>query len=166
MTEHKPVQLDPLSDLFEPVFAAEPFTLDLGQELLPLFVDHYHEIATHQDIELKPRWDKYELLQAKKMLRVHVARLSGVPIGYAVWVIDAHLHYADSLQAHNDILFIDKPRRKGRLGMRLIQFSLEQLKAEGVQSVKLHIKLAHDWTRMAERLGFVKEEFILEKRLD
>jgi hypothetical protein len=169
VTDERAVKADPLADLIpavETVFAVENFSLDLVQELVPLFVDHYHEIATWQDIELKPRWERYELLKSKGFLRVHVARKGGRAIAYSAWILDGHLHYADSMQATNDVIYLQPDQRGKFLGYRFIRWSLEQLKAEKIQSVALHIKLAHNWGPMAERLGFFAEETIYRMRLD
>lgn len=164
MTEEKATQHDPLADLFEPRFAVEEYSLALVDELLPLFFVHYREIATYQDIALKPRWEKYKALHERKLLRIHTSRLDGQAIGYAVWILDTHLHYEDLYQAQNDILYIEKARRG--FGKRFIEWSLAQLKAEKVRDAILHVKLAHDWSPMAERMGFTKTEVILQKRLD
>lgn len=169
MTDERAIKLDPLADIIPPVettFAVEPFSLDLVQELLPLFVDHYHEIATYQDIELKPRWERYEALHKNGLLRVHVARRVKTPIAYSAWILDKHLHYSDSFQAFNDVIFLQKEDRGKFLGYKFIRWSLGQLKLDKVQSVALHIKTAHNWGPMAERLGFAAEEIIYRMRLD
>ena len=166
MTEHKATQQDPLAEVFSPAFCIERFSLELAHELLPLFVKHFQEVEINQDIPLQPRWESYAILEANKCLRIHVARMDGEPIGYAVWFLDNNIHHGTSLFAQNDVIFVDKPYRAQLIGYKLLKFSLQQLRFEGVQDVALHVKLAHDWSRMAERLGFVKDAWIMRARLD
>ena len=75
-----------------------------------------------------------------------------------------NLHYKQSLQAQQDLLFIDSEYR-GR-GMIFIKWCDDQLRTLGVQVVRHHIKLAHNWGKGLERLGYEAEDVIYSKRLD
>jgi GNAT superfamily N-acetyltransferase len=148
------------------VFALEPLTPELGQETMPLLEAHWREIAHDLTIPLSPDWERYYALQAAGSIRVYTARREGEIIGYAVFIVNRNLHYSTSLQAVQDILFIREDLRRGTLGTRLIKFSEEQLKAEGVQVVVHHIKSKHNWSPLIERLGYSLVDLIYLKRIN
>lgn len=145
-------------------FAKEKLN-DVINEITPLLHDHYKEIAHYQDIELKPDWGKYKTLEENGTLRIYTARNSeGILIGYAVFMVIKNIHYRDSLQALQDILFIRRENRGS--GGRLIKWCDEQLKAEGVQVVYHHVKAAHNFGPLLERMGYSLVDLIYAKRLD
>lgn len=148
------------------VFALEPLTPELGQETMPLLVAHWREIAHDLTIPLSPDWERYYALQDAGSIRVYTARRDGEIIGYAVFIVNRNLHYSTSVQAVQDILFIREDLRRGTLGTRLIKFSEEQLKQEGVQVVVHHIKAKHDWSPLIERLGYSLVDLIYLKRIN
>jgi hypothetical protein len=149
-----------------PTFQRESYTPTLIEEIAPLLYAHWKEIATYRDIELKPQWDTYMAHEQQGYLRIYTVRHLGRLVGYSVYVVAKNLHYADSLQANNDIVYLAPELRGKFLGMRFLKWCDASLKADGVQSVILHIKKAHDWGSMAERLGYFAEETIYRRRLD
>ena len=138
----------------------------LWQEVVPLLESHWREIAHYPDIKLNPDIEAYNTLESKGLLRCYTARVNGVLVGYAVYVVRGNPHYLDSLQAVQDVLFVLPEYRQSRIGIRLIKFSDEQLAGEGVQVVMQHVKVAHDFGPLLERLGYEKVEYIFSKRLD
>lgn len=132
----------------------------------PLLRRHWVEIAHYLDITYDPRWSVYEAYEQAGGLRIYTARLDGQLVGYCVFTVNFNIHYAGSLEANEDVLFLAPEHRKGRLGLKLIQFTDAQLKAEGVQLVKRHIKFAHDHFPLLERMGYEKIDMIVGRRLD
>lgn len=138
---------------------------DVLKEITPILYAHYREIAHYQDIELKPDWAKYQMLEDKGVLRMFTARLeTGELVGYAVYFVQKNVHYSDSLQAVQDILYIRKENRGS--GGRLIKWCDEQLASEGVQAVYHHVKQAHNFGPLLERMGYDLVDLIYAKRLD
>lgn len=139
---------------------------DVWQEMIPLMEKHWEEIAHYKDIPLNPDYETYLKMEDANILRVFTARDDdGVLIGYAVFFLKHNLHYKDSYQALQDIIYVD-PERRG-IGARLILWSEKQLKADGVQVVCQHIKASTPHTvELFERLGYEKIDIILGKRLD
>jgi hypothetical protein len=87
-------------------------------------------------------------------------------IGYSVWFLDAHIHYADALVASNDVIFVHKSYRKGSsVGTDLITYSERMLKQIGVNKALWHIKFDHDWSAILRRRGYANEDFIVGKIL-
>jgi GNAT superfamily N-acetyltransferase len=132
----------------------------------PLLRRHWQEIAHYQDIPYAPMWDRYEMLEASGMLRIYTARLDGQLVGYCVFTVMFNIHYGSSLEANEDVLFLAPEQRKGRVGIRLIKFADELLRSEGVQVVRRHVKLAHDFGAIYQRLGYEPVDQIYMRRLD
>lgn len=139
---------------------------NVWEEMLPLFRLHYKEVAHFTDIPLDPDFEMYFKMEAAGSLRVYTAREDdGKLIGYAVYFIKHNIHYKSSLQALQDVIFVD-PNKRG-VGAKLILWCDKQLKDEGVQIVFQHIKVATPHTiALFERLGYEKIDMILGKRLD
>lgn len=136
------------------------------EEALPLFEQHYQEIARYHDIALAPDLEAYSAIEAAGNLRVFSVRDAGRLVGYVVFFVKHHLHYRDSLVASQDVLFLLPEYRKGMTGARLIKFADERLKAEGVQLVTQHVKTYADFGPLLERMGYEKVETTYMRRLD
>jgi GNAT superfamily N-acetyltransferase len=146
-------------------FEREITTHDLCQEMLPLFQLHYQEIAHFQDIPLDPDFDQYVQMERAGFVRTYTARDDERKlVGYAVFFVRKNLHYKNSLQALQDILFIH-PDRRG-FGVRFIIWCDRMLRMEGVQAVYHHVKEKHNFGPMLERLGYQLVDLIYTRRLD
>lgn len=138
---------------------------DCFQEAMPLLMEHWKEIAHYQDIPLEPDLSFYESAEKSGVLRTFTARGDeGKLIGYAVYFVRHNAHYKSSLQAVQDIIYIQKNKRG--MGGRFILWCDEQLRAEGVQAVYHHVKTAHNFGPMLERFGYQLVDLIYARRLD
>lgn len=134
-------------------------------ELKPLLEKHWREVAHFQDIPLEPDWETYENLDNSGALRTYTVRtLDGVLVGYAIYFVRSNPHYKSSIQASQDILFMD-PAYRGK-GGRFIKWCDEQLKADGVQAVYQHVKAKHNFGPLLERIGYQLVDLIYARRLD
>lgn len=141
------------------VCAREFYTQALIDEMQPLLRAHYEEIAWRPDkIRLDPDYERYSLLDKLDKLRIYTARVDAELIGYAVFILNPHLHYRENFVAMNDIVFVYPNRRGALAGKKLLTFAEQALRAEGVQTIGLHIKKAHNWGAMAGYLGFEEVE--------
>jgi hypothetical protein len=152
------------------VFAREIFTEALLDETLPLVRAHWREVAHYADIPLDPDASAYHHAEFRGFLRVYTARKVGPLgdhrlVGYAAYFVRPSIHYASSVQASQDVIYVS-PECRGSTGARLIQFADEQLAGEGVQAVYHHVKVAHNWGRLLERMGYEAVDVIYAKRLD
>lgn len=148
-------------------FALEFLNEKILDEVQPLLEMHWKEIAQYQDIPLVPDRDWYLNNQKAGILRLFTIRDDdGGFQGYAVYVVRSNPHYATSKQASQDILFLNKKHRKGRIGYRFIDWCDLQLKLEGVQVVYQHVKTAHNFGPMLERMGYEPIDIIYGRRLD
>lgn len=136
----------------------------LWNEIQPLLQAHALEVSHFKDIPLNPDKDLYHMMEIIGAARVYTARRRDARLlGYSIFFVRRSMHYA-SIQAANDIIFIDKEERG--FGARFIAWCDEQLRAEGVQVVRHHIKAAHNWGKVVERQGYELEDLIYVKRLD
>lgn len=146
-------------------FKREPVTVDLCREMLPLFSAHYQEIAHFKDIPLDPDFDQYIKLDEAGFVRAFTARTpEGEILGYAVFFVKYNPHYKTSLQASQDVLYIDKKRRG--FGAKFILWCDRELAKEGIQLSYHHIKQAHDFGPMLKRMGYELVDYIYARRLD
>lgn len=135
------------------------------EEIQPLIEKHWREVAHYQDIPLSVDWEGYKRVEDAGALRFYTVRTDEDElIGYCVYFVKHNLHYQESLQASQDIIFIAKEHR-GQ-GAKFIQWCDEQLKADGVQAVYQHVKSAHNFGPMLERIGYQLVDLIYAKRLD
>jgi GNAT superfamily N-acetyltransferase len=137
------------------------------QEALPLLHDHWREIARYQDIPLNVDLDRYRDAEENGSLRIYTVRLASRLVGYSVFFLATAPHYRTSLQAVQDVLYVDPEHRGGRIGLRLVRFSDLMLRnAENVQVVYHHVKLAHPALgRLLEHVGYEAVETVYGRRL-
>lgn len=130
-------------------------------DVLPLYEDHWREVCwRRENFVLNPDHEKYRKLEAGGALRIFTARENGIIIGYALFVVQHHLHYKDVKIASNDIVFVDPARRGHWLGIKLLRHAINSMKAEGVKAVSLRMKKELAWGPIARRLGFEPVEEI------
>lgn len=146
-------------------YQEEIVTDHLINEIDPLINSHYDEISLFKDIELDPDYNKYKLLSQISKLKIYTARDDGELIGYAIYMVDYNIHYKKSLQAVQDILYMRPDKRKGRIGIKLIEFSEVKLKSLGVELIHQHIKVDHDFSPVLEKRDYKWAEKILVKRI-
>lgn len=151
-------------------FQRETLTPALYDELKPLLEKHFHEIAHYQDIPLDPAIEQYLSIEKMGALRVFTCRefvdYEETLIGYAVFFVRPNLHYKNSLQASQDILFIHHAFRHAGFGAKFLSYCDGELKKEGVQVVYHHVKQAHNFGPLLERLGYELVDLIYGRRLD
>lgn len=159
---------EPMTEPLSPTitFTEVPMTAELIDAAMPLLEAHYKEIAHYLDIPLAIDKAMYLQSAALGMVRTFLFMDDGVLQGYAVFFCKLNMHYATSLQAVQDVLYISPKHRGQLLGTRFIAWCDEQLRKSGVQVVMHHMKLAHDFGPTMERLGYEKVEVLWSKRLD
>lgn len=137
------------------------------RDIEPLLELHYDEVAMHKDaISLAPDWARYQTLEDADRLMAFTARDDGKLIGYSVWFMDMHIHYAGALIGVNDVIFVHRDYRKGcSAGTDLILYSEKMLKQIGVNKAVWHIKFDHDWSAILRRRGYTAEDFTMGKIL-
>ena len=87
--------------------------------------------------------------------------------GYCVFIVRTNPHYAQSLQAAQDVVYV-APWARGTTGQRLFAFCEEQLREQGVQAIYHHVKAKPglNFGPLLERRGYEAVDIIYAKRLD
>jgi GNAT superfamily N-acetyltransferase len=137
------------------------------QDAAPLLVKHWAEISNNLDIALDVNIDAYIHGETNGLLRIYTARENGVMLGYLAMFVHKGLHYQQSVQATQDVFYVDPDHRGKMLGVRLLNFMEDQLRKEGVQVIHQHVKIKHPALgQLLERRGYTAVETIYQRRLD
>lgn len=162
-----------------PLFRREKF-VDVIDEAEPLLRAHWHEIARFPDIPLDIDQRTYMLAEAAGMLRIFTARVERRAdvaadravrhldlVGYAVYIVSVHPHYKGSLQAKQDVVYVEQASRGRWIGYKLLKYADAELTAEGIEVAHQHQKIAHPALGVIlKRLGYEPAEVIWTKRLN
>lgn len=124
------------------------------EEMKVLFPLHYEELCVTKDFPLSPDYDAYKRLADAGMLRCITVRAEEEVIGYAIFIVQPHLHYMTCKTAFEDIYYIRPDFRKGRVGIRLFKYAEEVLKGIGVNRIIMHTKIHMDNSKLFEYLGY------------
>jgi len=134
-------------------------------ELKEIFPVHYEELSVTKEYELEPDYDAYKRLADCNWLRCITCRCDAELIGYIVFVVQPHLHYKSCLTAFEDIYYVKKEYRKGRVGLRLFKYAEDVLKKRGVNRIIMHTKVHMDHSRIFEYLGYKNTDKLFSKML-
>lgn len=141
----------------------------LLREAKDLFAQHYLEEASQPDIPMDLDTEKYLRAYELGQYRVYTVRDTDHDdklVGYGAFVVVTNIQAKTSLNAMLEALYLDHDYRGGTTAVRFLTFIKEQLKADGVQLIRMHASpeggFAHLLTKM--QYTMVKHEF--ELRLD
>lgn len=139
---------------------------EVVEDITPLLPRHSRELTNNRDrVVLDPMWEKYAALEASgDVLHIYTARDDGALVGYAVFFVQAHLHYRSLFPAINDLLWV-KPEERGTSGLRLIRFCEQELAAVA-DKIVWHSKPDTVLEKLLPRMGYAMEETIWGKFLD
>jgi len=141
-------------------FAVETWA-DAHGEMENYWPLHWKEIALHKDkIKLEVNHAGYEALEALRILHLITARDEGLLVGYNVFFVSPHLHYASSITAVNDVLYLFPPYRVGWNGYKFLKFARDSLIERGCERIVMNMKLDHMFGPVLKRLGFNRSEEI------
>jgi len=104
-------------------------------------------------------------LAEAKMLRCITCRNDEELIGYIIFTITPHLHYKSCITAYEDIYFIKKEYRKGRIGIKLFQYAEKVLKERGINRIVMHTKVHLDNSKLFEYLDYKFTDKLYQKLL-
>lgn len=127
---------------------------------------HRRELTTNPDImELRPRRDRYEALEAAGFM-VSLGLFDGDSlIGYSVNIVDANLHYGDLVIAQNDVLFVHPRYRKSQDGLALIHATEDAVRARGAHMMLWHAKEGTALHGLMPRLGYRVQDIVFSRVL-
>ncbi len=151
-------------------FKKERFA-DIWTEIGPLFRLHYREIAQDKAaIPLAPDLVRYLTMEGQGILHIVTARHGTRLVGYVFYIVTFGLHYARTIHAQTDLTYLHPNYRFGRglslrksSGFRLLQAGERMLDDLKVEKRRGNVKLARDFGRLYEELGYRPEEIIYSK---
>lgn len=145
-------------------FAREILTESLVSEMMPLWEDHYEEITLYKDIPLAPDFDVYDHAEKNGFLRIYTVRHENELVGYEVFFVHRHPHYAGAVEAVQDILFLSKKMRKGSLGYRFMKWVDQELTNIGVQVLFRCVSNKNDYSALLKRMGYIAHDTVFSRR--
>ena len=141
---------------------------DTLEELKPLFVPHYEELALDQDkVPLDPQYEIYLEREARGEVLLVTLRDRGRLCGYFVGFVTPAMHYRNCLTLTEDIFWLDHDYRDedslSKLETSMAAYQLfEALKAEATRRGVQRVFLGSKWHKSAsgafESLGLRKVE--------
>jgi GNAT superfamily N-acetyltransferase len=136
------------------------------EEMKPLLVRHWKEVAMHQDkIAFDPDYEKYLVMEEMGMVHAVTVRDEGRLIGYLVSLVAPNLHYKESVWAMNDVIYLDEAYRHTGVAQELIHYTQVCLKAMNVDVMSIHMKVHRPFDALMEATGFSLVERIYAKYL-
>jgi len=149
-------------------FSWEKFS-EIAEELLPLFVRHWREVADDQS-RVPLDVDVRKMLQFERLgvLAIVAARDEGKLVGYVVILMGPHLHHASTQWAQFDGFWLDPAYRKGAAGFRMLRGAVAAVRKKGAKVVTVPVKQSFEngrVNRLFERMGFVAADVLYKKVL-
>ena len=135
------------------------------KELAPILPAHYEELCVTKDFPLEPDFAAYDRLHQAGFLRAMTCRNDGELVGYIIFIVQPHLHYRSCITAFEDLYYVKKEFRKGRIGIRLFQFAEKVLRESGVKRIILHTKIHMDHSKLFEYLEYKNTDKLFTKLL-
>lgn len=145
-------------------FQIEDYTV-VEPELQAIYPEHYEELTVSKNFPLDPDYERYRKMSQMGILKLYTCRDDGVLIGYVVMIVGPGLHYKTCMVAHEDLYYLKKDYRKGRLGIKMFQYVEEELKKLGIDRVVMGTKVYSDNSRLLEYLGYRFYEKLYTKEL-
>lgn len=136
---------------------------DCLEEMKPLLVEHYHEVAAYPEhIRFNPQYERYLELERLGNVRTFVVRLKHKMVGYFVFFTVPHMHYQDHKYAMNDIVFL-KPEVRGVHTPAMFGYVEHCLKTEGISVITYHMKTYAEFHGLMEHLEYDHMEHLYTK---
>jgi len=139
---------------------------DMGEEMKPLFENHWEEVALYTDvIDLCPDYDKYKQLEEMGMVKIVTARKEEELVGYVVLFVQPHLHYLQDIWCSMDIIYLAPYLRKTGIGAELVKASEEVAKGCGASVLQFSTKVKQPFDTLMKWTGFDLVERVYSKCL-
>lgn len=104
-----------------------------------LMKEHHEEISPEdRKGKFNPDFMMASQMDLMNVLMIVSARENEVLVGYCLWYLSTDLECAGMMIASQGPWFVTKGARKSTIGLKLMNTSLEALRARGVHSAMLH----------------------------
>ena len=136
---------------------------DCLAECQTYYQEHHDEVYGVDGPTLDPNYDMYHTLANARLLKTITCRKDGVLIGYVQYVLGYSLHYKTVLTAYEDIYYLKRSERKGRVGLDMFKYAENYLKSIGVSEIKCGTNLNVDNTKLFTYLKYQPIEKVFSK---
>ena len=144
-------------------YAVERFTPEVIAELEGLVIDHWEEVGPFQ-FDFLVDWSKYCAMDVVGMVSMITARIDGQMVGYAIYLIDAHTHFATTTFAKQDALYIQPAHRGNGAGAGLLKYS-EEILGVHCDAIIQGVLPTLDFSDLLAAQGYIPLENLYVKRL-
>jgi len=134
-------------------------------ELKAIYPEHYEELAVEKSVPLEPDYETYLLLEKLGKISLITCRKDNELIGYIMFFINTHMHYKSCKVAHEDIYYLMKPYRQGRIGIKLFQYAEQAMREKKIDRIIFGTKVYLDNSKLFEYLGYRFYEKLYTKLL-
>lgn len=145
-------------------YQVEPY-MQCEDELKAIYPLHYEELTISKNFPLDPDYARYARMAEMGMLKLITCRKDDEMIGYVLMIIGPMLHYKTCIAAHEDIYYLKKEHRSGRIGVKLFQFVEDEMKKLGVDRIIMGTKVYSDNSKLFEYLGYHFYEKLFTKEI-
>ena len=121
-------------------------------EIMPLLHENHADTALYKDIPLDPDKNVYLSFDLAGFLRVYTARIEGVLVGYAVFVVTPNHRYRSMLVAQQDVFFVKKENRG--FGPAFVRWCDARLVEAGVTCIARSTVPKYDFSPLLGRMGY------------
>ena len=143
------------------IVSEEPFIVVRAND--HLIEQHYKEVVVDGRV-MDIHWDYFDNLEKNGSLVTIVARSKGEVVGYAVFMLQYHLHNRTLITGHNDAVFVRKDKRT-RAGAMILIAAEAILISKGVKMIFWHVKPAVDFGSALLKLGYSVHESVYIKHV-
>ena len=131
-----------------------------------LLAQHVDELTTHKHLmKLSPAIEAYEAMEDAGALMSLFAYDDDELIGYSINFLSPHMHYSDVITCQNDVLYLNKEHRKGKVGLMMIRKTEQLAKERGVHLILMHAKPDTKLESLLPMLGYGVQETTFLKEI-
>lgn len=129
-----------------------------------LFLANSREVeSSFGDLDISV--EAFARLESAGALLLVLAVDDGEPVGYWVGTLGPHPHYAGSIMATTDTIYVAPSHRGPRVALRLVKFAESELAKLGVRHVFMQAKANGRGGSLLEKMGYRPEETSYTKEL-
>ncbi len=147
---------------FQGVIKRESVTVELIEEMMPLFESHYEEVGQNDSFE--PDFKAYFEADKRDRLRALTLRVSGELVGYAIFAVSKCLHAINETEAFCQLLYVSGAHR-AQMGFEFMKRCREAMRSEGHTWIKFVTTPKRDFSVLLKRMGLHEEETVYSGRL-
>ena len=126
---------------------------------------HWAEVETDRSvIPFAMDWARAFQLEGMGIVKCAAMRRDGELVGYNIWHVWPHIHFATTLHAVNDAIFLRKDQR-GSAGVKLILGVEDMLRQLGVVKMIYAAKVGTNLGDIFKRLDYRLDEKLYSKLL-